>query len=116
MRVNYTPEEIAEMHDRNENFNGVQANFDKIKLYQEIREGLDDFMGICRDVRQVDGYTPNPKEKHAMLWVDFSPAAILNKTETEMLASIMNMADGTVLSTVDGCVRISFDVNDIWEK
>jgi hypothetical protein len=116
MRVDYTPEEIAEMHDRNENFNGVQANFVKIKLYQKIHEGLVDFMGVCRDVRQVDGYAPNPKEKHAMLWVDFAPAAILDKTETEMLASIMNMADGTVISAVDGGVRISFDVRDIWEK
>ena len=49
MRVNYTPEEIAEMHDRNENFNGTRA-------------------------------------------------------------------DGTVISAVDGHVRISFDINDIWDN
>ena len=116
MRVKYTPEEIAEMHDRNENFNGVRANFEKIKLYHDIRDGLVDFMGTCQDVRQLDGYAPNPKEKHAMLWMDFSPAAILNESETKMLASIMGMADGVVLSAVDGCVRISFDVNNIWEK
>ena len=40
MRVNYTPEEIAEMHDRNENFNGTRANFSKIKLYQAVKSDL----------------------------------------------------------------------------
>lgn len=114
--MNYSPEQIAEMHDYNENFSGTQANFAKIKLYYEIRDGLVDFMGVCQNVRRIDGYAPNPKEKHAMLWMDFSPAAILSESETKILASIMEMADGVVFSAVDGCVRVSFDVNNIWEK
>ena len=76
MRVNYTPEEIAEMHDRNENFNGTRANFSKIKLYQVVFDGLVEFMNMCDDVRMIDGYDPNMKEKHAILWLDFSPAAM----------------------------------------
>lgn len=116
MSANYTPEEIAAMHDRNENFNGTRANFSKIKLYQVIKSDLVDFMEMCKDVRMIDGYDPNTKEKHAIIWLDFAPAAILNKAETETLAAIMSKADGTVLSAVDGHVRISFDINDIWEN
>ena len=56
------------------------------------------------------------KEKHAILWLDFSPAATLNKEETATLTAIMNKADGTVISAVDGHVRISFDINDIWDN
>lgn len=56
------------------------------------------------------------KEKHAILWLDFSPAATLNKEETVALTAIMNKADGTVISAVDGHVRISFDINDIWDN
>lgn len=116
MRVNYTPEEIAEMHDRNENFNGIRANFSKIKLYQVVKSDLVEFMNMCDDVRMIDGYDPNMKEKHAILWLDFSPAATLNKEETAALTAIMNKADGTVISAVDGHVRISFDINDIWDN
>lgn len=116
MRVNYTPEEIAEMHDRNENFNGTRANFSKIKLYQAVKSDLVEFMNICDDVRMIDGYDPNMKEKHAILWLDFSPAATLNKEETAALTAIMSKADGTVISAVDGHVRISFDINDIWDN
>ena len=51
---------------------------------------------MCDDVRMIDGYDPNMKEKHAILWLDFSPAATLNKEETAALTAIMNKADGTV--------------------
>ena len=98
MRVNYTPEEIAEMHDRNENFNGTRANFSKVKLYQAVKSDLVEFMNMCDDVQMIDGYDPNAKEKHAILWLDFSPAATLNKEETAALTAIMNKADGIVIS------------------
>ena len=97
MRLNYTPEEIAEMHDRNKNFNGTRANFSKIKLYQAVKSDLVEFMNMCDDVRMIDGYDPNMKE-------------------TAALTAIMNKADGTVISAVDGHVRISFDINDIWDN
>ena len=107
---------LGEMHDRNENFNGTRANFSKIKLYQAVKSDLVEFMNMCDDVRMIDGYDPNMKEKHAILWLDFSPAATLNKEETAALTAIMNKADGTVISAVDGHVRVSFDINDIWEN
>lgn len=100
----------------NENFNGTRANFSKIKLYQAVKSDLVEFMNMCDDVRMIDGYDPNMKEKHAILWLDFSPAATLNKEETAALTAIMNKADGTVISAVDGHVRISFDINDIWDN
>ena len=36
----YTTEDISEMHDRNENFCGTQANIAKIRLYNEIKGAL----------------------------------------------------------------------------
>lgn len=113
--MQYTPEEIAAAHDRNENFHGQCANFEKIKLYQQLRDELLDLMQTCNNVDLVDGFDPNPEERHAMLWMDLSPAAILNKAAAEKLADIMQKSDGMVLSAVKGHVRISFDVNDVWE-
>ena len=115
MRINYTPEEIAEMHDHNENFNGTQANFEKVQLYHAIRNDLIEFMSLCDDVHLIDGYYPNTREKHAILWLDFSPAATLDKEEIAALVAIMQKSDGVVISAVDGHARISFDVNNIWE-
>ena len=114
MRTNYTPEEIAAAHDRNEHFCGTQTTLDKIRLYQAVKHDLVEFMGMCEDVRLVDGFAPNIREKHAILWLDFSPAAILSAEETAALATIMTKADGTVISTVDGHVRITFDIKNIW--
>lgn len=111
---NYTPEEIAAMHDRNENFNGTRANFSKIKLYQAVKNDLMEFMSMCDEVRLIDGFAPNAKEKHAMLWLELRFAATLDKEETTALTSIMNKADGVVLAAVGDHVRISFEVNDIW--
>ena len=112
----YTPEEIAEMHDHNENFNGTQANFEKVQLYHAIRNDLIEFMSLCDDVHLIDGYNPNTREKHAILWLDFSPAATLDKEEIAALVAIMQKSDGVVISAVDGHARISFDVNNIWKN
>ena len=113
-RRGYTPEEIAAAHDRNENFHGRQANMDKIRLYQTVEHDLKAFMRCCDVVKQVDDFDPNVHEKHAILWLDFSPAAILSAEETAALAAIMTKADGTVISAVDGHVRITFDIKNIW--
>lgn len=111
----YTPEEIAEMHDRNENFQGKQANIATIRLYNEIKADLEGFMQCCDEVLLVDGFDPNKKEKHAMLWLELKFAATLDKRETAALTAIMNKADGVVLAAAGDHVRISFEVNDIWE-
>lgn len=116
MGRNYTPEEIGAMHDRNENFRGKHANFEKLQLYQAIKNDLVEFMEHCGSVKQVDGFDPNVREKHAIIWMDLSPAATLNKEETAALAAVMSKADGAVFATVDGHVRISFIIKDIWQK
>ena len=112
---NYTSEEIAVAHDRNEHFHGSQANMDKIQLYHSIKRELVKFVKLCDAAEQVDGFDPNVHEKHAILWLDFSPAAILSAEETAALAAIMTKADGTVISAVDGHVRITFDIKNIWD-
>ena len=113
-RRDYTPEEIAAAHDRNESFIGKQANLTKIQLYHSVKSDLVKLMEHCDAVKQVDGFDPNIHEKHAILWLDFSPAAILSTEETAALAAIMTKADGTVISAVDGHVRITFDIKNIW--
>lgn len=115
IRKNNTFEELAATHDRNESFNGTRANMDKIRLYQTIKHDLMEFVKSCEDAERIDGFDPNAREKHAILWLDFCPAAILNAEETAALAAIMTKADGTVISTVDGHVRITFDIKNIWE-
>ena len=114
-RESYTPEEIAAAHERNESFSGTRANMDKIRLYQAVKSDLAEFVKLCNDAELVDGFDPNVREKHAILWLDFSPAAILSAEETAALAAIMTKADGTVISAVDGHVRITFDIKNIWE-
>ena len=113
-RDNYTPEEIAEMHDRNENFHGSQANIAKILLYNEIKAELVEFMQSCDEVRLMDGFAPNAKEKHDMLWLELRFAATLDKEETAALTAIMNKTDGVVLAAAGNHIRISLQIDNIW--
>ena len=53
--------------------------------------------------------------KYYIRWLDFSPVAILSAEETAALAAIMSKVDGTVISAIDGHVRITFDVKNIWD-
>ena len=115
MRMNYPPEEIAEAHDRNENFDGKRANLEKIRLYHSIKSDLSAFAERCEDAGNVGWFDPNPREKHAILWLDLSPASILNKEEVEALAAIVCKSDGLVISAMEDHVRITFDVKNIWE-
>lgn len=116
MRLSFTPDEIGAMHDRNENFQGTQANFEKLQLHQAVKRGLVEFKERCDCVQVVDGYDPNTREKHAILWVDFSPAATLDSEETAALTAIMNKADGVIIAAIEECTRISFVIKNIWEK
>ena len=116
MRLSYTPEKIGAMHDRNENFQGTRANFEKLQLYQSVKRSLMEFKGRCECVQAVDGYDPNTREKHAILWMDFSPAATLSSEQTAALTAIMNEADGIIITAIEDCTRISFVIQNIWEK
>ena len=115
MRKEYTPEEILVAWERNENFYGRRANMEKIRLYQEVKADLIKLMEHCKEVLLVDGFDPNIREKHALLWTDFHPAAILDKEETAMLAAIIRKTDGMVISAIEGHVRISLDIKNIWD-
>jgi len=103
------------MYQRNENFNGKRADFDKLRLFQEIKAGLTKFLQRCGDVRKLEEIKPNQYEKNAILFLDVSSVAAFNKDETAMLTAIMNKADRVVVSTVGGsCTRFSFCVENIW--
>lgn len=111
----YSPEEIEAMYQRNENFNGKRADFDKLRLFQEIKAGLTEFLQRCGDVRKLEEIKPNQYEKNAILFLDVSVVTTFSKDETAMLTAIMNKADRMVVSTVGGnCTRFSFCVENIW--
>lgn len=113
----YSPEEIEAMYQRNENFNGKRADFDKLRLFQEIKAGLTKFLQRCGDVRKLEEIKPNQYEKNAILFLDVSSVAAFNKDETAMLTAIMNKADRMVVSTVGGsCTRFSFCVENCWTE
>lgn len=113
----YSPEEIEAMYQRNENFNGKRADFDKLRIFQEIKAGLTEFLQRCGDVRKLEEIKPNQYEKNAILFLDVSSVAAFNKDETAMLTAIMNKADRMVVSTVGGsCTRFSFCVENIWTE
>lgn len=69
----YSPEEIEAMYQRNENFNGKRADFDKLRLFQEIKAGLTKFLQRCGDVRKLEEIKPNQYEN------DDSEAGINNE-------------------------------------
>lgn len=115
MCLSYSPEEIGVMHDRNENFQGTQANFEKLQLYQDVKRGLMEFKEHYECVWNAGEYTPNTREKHAVLWIDLCHCAYLNREEIAVLTEIMGKADGVVFTAIGACVRISFAVKNIWD-
>ena len=110
----FTPEQIAEMHDRNENFVGRTANFVKVQQYQEIKAALIDFMGICEAVHKIEEIKPNQYKQNALIYVDLRYPVVLNKASAEMLAQIMGMADSVVVSCDAEHIRYSFATEKIW--
>lgn len=112
----YTPEEIEAMYQRNENFNGRRANFGKLRLFQEIKADLTNFLQSCDDVCKLEEVRPNQYEKNALLFLDINAVSTFNKDEVAMLTAIMNKADRVIVNAVGGSsVRISFGVENIWE-
>ena len=115
MRRDYTVEELLEAYQRNETFRGKIADMEKIQLYHAVKRDLAAFVEQCEDAVSMGGFDPNPREKHAILWVDFSPAAILSQEESAMLAELILETDGLVIAAVDDHIRISFDIKNIWK-
>lgn len=113
--LDYTPEEIDAMYQRNENFNGKQANFEKLRLFQEIKADLTAFLQCCDDVCKLEEIKPNQHEKNALLFLDMNVISTFNKEETAMLTAIMNKADRMIVSAIGGnSIRISFGVENVW--
>ena len=110
----YTVEELAAAWERNENFRGHRADMEKVRLYFEIKKDLETLMGSCEDIKAVDGFAPNPKEKHAVLWADLSPFAILEKQDADALGVIIHKADEIILAALENSIRLSFSVNNVW--
>lgn len=108
-------DEIAAMIERNENFAGKRADFAKLRLYQEIKADLLEFLQVCDDVLQVKEIKPNQYEKNALISIDVSIVATFNKAETALLTAIMNKADRVVVNGTGGeFVRFSFGVENVW--
>lgn len=112
----YTPEQIAEMHDYNESFVGSTANFVKVQQHRKIKEGLIDFMGVCDCVHSVEEIKPNKCEQNSLAFVNLHCPAVLDKVSAEMLAQIMSMADSVVISADADHIRVSFATEKIWTE
>lgn len=112
---NYTYEELIAAWERNETFRGNHANMEKVRLYFTIKRDLEALMGACPDILAVNGYDPNPREKHAVIWADLRAVAMFDDKEAaDALSAIIRKADGIVLSTLEDGIRISFSIRDIW--
>ena len=116
MKNDFTPQEIAEMHDRNENFSGKVADFKKVQLYHEIKKELDDFSKSCDNVIGVDCFELNPDEKNAILWATMTPAVFLDRDGIKQLVSIISKSDHLAFTSSDDTIRIVVGLQDIWEK
>lgn len=116
MDHNMTWEELTEILYETEHFVGRVANMNKVMLYWEIKDDLIRFERGCDKVQAVHGFDPNPRERHAILWMDFVFVAMLNAAETAELTSIMAKADAVTLTGAGDHVRICFDVRDIWAE
>lgn len=112
----FTPEQIAEMHDYNENFVGRTADFEKIQQHREIKEGLVDLMGTCEYVRKVEEIKPNQYEQNALVYVDLRHPAVLNKVSAETLSELIGMADSVVIACDADNIRISFATEKVWKE
>lgn len=110
----YTTEEIIAAWERNENFRGHRANMEKVRIYFEIKKDLETLMGNCEDIQAIDGFAPNPQEKHAVIWADLSSVAILDKEDADALGAIIHKADEIILAALENSIRITFSINDIW--
>lgn len=108
-------DELAAMIERNENFAGKRADFAKLRLYQEIKSDLLEFLQVCDDVLQVKEIEPNQYEKNAMISMDVPVVATFDKEESALLIAIMNKADRVVVNgTGSEFIRFTFGIENVW--
>lgn len=110
----YTPEQIAEIHNRNQNFHGKTANLPKIQLYQQIKTKLTELQEQCPDTYRVEGYPPNIREQCAIIWIDLKSLTLLDVNTSTLLSDAMRIADDVAIRGDDSGIRITFGVNQIW--
>ncbi len=111
----FSSEEIDAMYQRNENFRGKRADFNKLRLFQEIKADLTEFLQYCDDVQRLEDMEPNQHEKNAMLFLDMNTISMLDKKESAMLTAIMDKADRVIISAIKRkCIRFSFGIENVW--
>ena len=114
---NFTPEQIAEMHDRNESFEGHSADLKKVFAYNEIRTSLNALMDKLDGAMQLSELKPNPSSPHATLSIDIEPPATMGDVLSNALSDAMSKADRVSIAVRNnGRVRLSFAVENIWKN
>ena len=111
---NYTPEQIAVMHNRNQNFHGKTANLPKIQIYQQIKAKLTELLEQCPDVCKVEGYPPNVREQCAIIWTDLQGLSMLDDKASTILADAMRIADNVYIRGGKTGIRITFGITQVW--
>lgn len=116
-RKNYTPEEIAAMHDRNENFHGTLADFQKMTAYKRLAQKLHLLEKSSDGELTVTEMEPNPREMSAVIYVDMPKMMMFKDAEAlEILSSAITMSDAFSVSTDGNINRMLFVIQDIWKK
>lgn len=114
-RTDLTPEEFDELYQENENFDGRRADFCKLRLYQEIKGDLTEFLQHCDDVLKLTEIKPNRYERNALICLDIKAVSTFDRDELAKLTAIMNKADRVIVSGAESAgVRLSFGVENVW--
>ena len=109
-----TCQEVWDRIQEVENFEGRTANMAAAKLYKEMEKTVRNLQRVEREVKGVKFFPPEPSKANAMVCVDFAHAALLEGTSKSLLADLISQADAMYVSAVDGNVRLSFSVCDVW--
>lgn len=116
MHMNFTPKEIAYIHDRNENFHGTDMNLKNVRHYYELKEERDEFCKHCEHVYGTGEYDPNPHEKHALMWLDCSSTLSIADADLETFAHMIKQADRVIIVNTERGIRVSMVIESIWER
>ena len=113
--MDFTPKQIAEMHDRNENFSGKTANLSKMQTYNRIKNNLIAIFEKGKDVYRIEESAPRQHKQNAVIALDIDRISIYDNETACILAETMKMADRLVFSALEKHIRISFGVENIWK-
>ncbi len=112
-----TPEEIAFMHDSNENFVGKEINPKRVAVYNEMLALAAQFAATCDQFLDMIRFDPASDRKTAAIYIDLSVYPSFNRETAAILSELYAKADyGTMAQSTNGGIRIGFGIKNVWLK